>query len=113
MQQHVDRMLTLAEIAAAANLSVSHCAAVFRKKTGHSIIEYFNQLKVQKACQYLQFTDLRVKEIADRLGIEDPFYFSRLFTRIAGMSPAKYRATYSGPLMGNSPGTQNLVRNRQ
>ncbi len=51
----------------------------------------FNHLKTQKACQYLQFTDLRVNEIADRLGIEDPYYFSRMFTKIVGVSPNKYR----------------------
>jgi AraC-like DNA-binding protein len=95
MQQHIDEMLTLQEIASAANLSESHCAAIFKKKTGYSMIEYFNQLKIQKACQYLQFTDLRVNEIADKLGIEDPFYFSRMFNKISGISPLKYRAKYN------------------
>jgi AraC-like DNA-binding protein len=94
MQQHIDEMLTLQEIAKAANLSESHCAAIFKKKTGYSMIEYFNQLKIQKACQYLQFTDLRVNEIANKLGIEDPFYFSRMFNKISGISPLKYRAKY-------------------
>ena len=60
-------------------------------KTGFSPIEYFNHLKVQKACQYLLFTDLRVKEIADKLGIEDPYYFSRMFSKLMGMSPGTYR----------------------
>jgi AraC-like DNA-binding protein len=46
---------------------------------------------VQKACQYLLFTGLRVKEIAYELGIEDPFYFSRMFSRIMGSSPNEYR----------------------
>jgi len=94
MQQHIDEMLSLQQIAAAANLSESHCAAIFKKKTGYSIIEYFNQLKIQKACQYLQFTDLRVNEIASKLGVEDPFYFSRMFTRISGTSPLNYRSKY-------------------
>ena len=92
LQKHVDKILTLREIAEAVNLSVSHFAAIFKKSTGFSIIEYFNHLKIQKACQYLQFTDLRVNEIADRLGIEDPYYFSRMFTKIIGVSPNKYRS---------------------
>ena len=92
LQKHIDKTLTLQEIAEAVNLSVSHFAAIFKKSTGFSIIEYFNHLKTQKACQYLQFTDLRVNEIADRLGIEDPYYFSRMFTKIIGMSPNKYRS---------------------
>ncbi len=91
LQKHIDKTLTLQQIAEAVNLSVSHFAAIFKKSTGFSIIEYFNQLKTQKACQFLQFTDLRINEIADRLGIEDPYYFSRMFTKIVGISPNKYR----------------------
>jgi AraC-like DNA-binding protein len=92
LQKHIDKPLSLNDIASAVNLSVSHFASIFKKNTGFSIIEYFNHLKTQKACQYLQFTDLRINEIADRLGIEDPYYFSRMFTKIVGTSPNKYRS---------------------
>ena len=92
LQKHIDKPLSLKDIADTVNLSVSHFASVFKKSTGFSIIEYFNQLKTQKACQYLQFTDLRINEIADRLGIEDPYYFSRMFTKMVGTSPNKYRS---------------------
>jgi AraC-like DNA-binding protein len=92
MQENIDKTLTLADISAAVNLSPAHIATVFKTKTGFSLIEYFNQLKIQKACQYLLFTDLRVNEIGSRLGIDDPYYFSRLFTKVLGVSPAKYRA---------------------
>ncbi len=92
MQKHIDKTLVLQDIANAVNLSASHFAAVFKKSTGFSIIEYFNQMKVQKACQFLQFTDLRINEIADRLGIEDPYYFSRMFTKVIGIPPNKYRS---------------------
>jgi len=91
LQKHVGKTLSLQEIADSVNLSVSHFAAIFKKSTGFSIIDYFNHLKIQKACQYLQFTDLRINEIADRLGIEDPYYFSRMFTKVIGVSPNKYR----------------------
>lgn len=88
---HIDQVLTLEEIAAAANLSPAHFSTVFKKKTGFSPIEYFNHLKIQKACQYLQFTNLLIKEIAHALGIQDQYYFSRLFTRVMGISPNDYR----------------------
>jgi len=84
-------MLTLKEIAEGVNLSGSHFSFIFRKKTGFSPIEYFNHLKVQKASQFLLFTDLRIKEIADKLGIKDPYYFTRMFTKLMGVSPATYR----------------------
>ncbi|OQP38827.1 AraC family transcriptional regulator [Niastella yeongjuensis] len=93
MQQHIAKPLSLEAIAKSVNFSASHFSALFRKKTGFAPIEYFNHLKIQLACQYLHFTELRVKEIADKLGIEDPYYFSRLFTKLMGMSPNQYRSS--------------------
>lgn len=95
MKKNIDQMLTLEKMSTSVNLSASHFSFLFRKKTGFSPIEYFNHLKVQKACQYLLFTDLRIKEIADKLGIEDPYYFSRMFSKIMGVSPDNYRTKRS------------------
>ena len=91
MQSHLDVPLALDTIASSVNLSVSHYSSIFRKKTGYSPVVYFNHLKIQHACQYLQFTQLRVNEISSKLGIDDPYYFSRLFTKLMGISPAEYR----------------------
>ncbi|WP_212005458.1 AraC family transcriptional regulator [Chitinophaga sp. HK235] len=96
MNNHLDRMLTLEQMAQSINLSISHFSWLFKHNTGYSPIEYFNHLKVQKACQYLHFTHLRIKEIAALLGIEDPYYFSRLFTKVMGLSPAQYREKETG-----------------
>lgn len=87
----IEQPLTLDQMANAVNLSASHFSYLFKQKTGFPPIEYFNHLKVQKACQYLLFTDLRVKEISQKLGIEDQYYFSRMFTKVMGMSPNKYK----------------------
>ncbi len=91
MGKKIEHMLSLEEIAKHVNLSSSHFSALFKKRTGFSPIEYFNHLKIQKACQYLLFSELLIKEIAYKLGIEDPYYFSRLFTKIMGISPNEYR----------------------
>lgn len=91
MKKNIASMLSVEQIAGAANLSISHFTYLFKTKTGFSPIEYFNHLKIQQACQYLLFTHLRVKEIASELGIDDPYYFSRMFTKVMGMSPNTYR----------------------
>ena len=89
--QNIDQTLTIEQIASSVNLSVSHFSYLFKKKTGFSAIEYFNHLKMQKACQYILFTNMRISEIAFELGFSDPFYFSRLFTRTMSVSPNHYR----------------------
>lgn len=91
MQDHINKNLTLADFATHVNYSPSHYSSIFKNKTGFSPIEYFNQLKIQKACQYLQFTDLRIKEIAFKIGINDAYYFTRLFGKTMGFSPKDYR----------------------
>lgn len=91
MQKKLHTVFGLDDFARMANLSTSHFSAVFRKKTGYAPIEYYNHLKVQKACQYLSFSNSSVKEIAYNLGIDDPYYFSRMFTKLMGVSPSEYR----------------------
>ena len=96
MRQHLERAVTVPELARQAGLSGSHYSAVFRARTGRSPIVFFNSLKVQKACQQLAHTSLSVKDIAQQLGIEDAYYFSRLFTKVMGSSPRQYRKAHAG-----------------
>ncbi|MBC8152480.1 MAG: AraC family transcriptional regulator [Bacteroidetes bacterium] len=91
MQQNLSTTITLDNIAQSANLSTSFFCRKFRQDTGYAPIAYFNHLRIQRACQLLHFSDLRVNEVASRLGIDDPFYFSRLFKKQMGVSPAEYR----------------------
>ena len=91
MQDNLANPVTLDNIAQAANLSVSFFSRKFKQDTGYAPIEYFNHLRVQKACQLLHFSDLRINEVASQLGIDDPFYFSRLFKNQMGISPVEYR----------------------
>jgi AraC-like DNA-binding protein len=91
MQKNLHQMLTLKTLATEVHISPSHYSALFKKKTGYPPLEYFKHIKVQKACQYLQFTNLQVREIAYKLGIDDHFYFSRFFSSVMGQSPLEYR----------------------
>ncbi|HEX7365582.1 MAG TPA: AraC family transcriptional regulator [Pelobium sp.] len=91
MKQHVDSNLSTAELASNASLSVSHFSSTFKRITGVSAMAYFNQLKMNKACDYLKYSDTLVKEISYKLGIYDVQYFSRLFVKTIGITPLKYR----------------------
>ncbi len=96
MRNNLDRSLRLADLTAGVNLSPSHFSAVFKKRTGFSSLDFFNRLKMQRACFLLDTTDLSVKAIAADLGFDDPLYFSRCFRRVHECSPQQYRAIRKG-----------------
>ena len=63
----------------------------FKKRYGKSPVEYRNGIRINSATALLINTDLQVSEIATRCGFEDAYYFSRIFKKIVGVSPRKYR----------------------
>jgi AraC-like DNA-binding protein len=95
MQNHLSEPVVLDNIAHAAHLSTSFFCRKFKRDTGYTPIAYFNHLRVQKACQLLHFSNLRINEVASQIGIDDPFYFSRLFKKQIGVSPVEYRKNES------------------
>lgn len=96
MRENIEKKLTLAEIAAHTGYSPSHFSVLFSKRIGYAPLTYFNQLKVQQACQLLDFTDMKVNQVCYKIGIEDTYYFSRLFSKIMGMSPREYKKMKKG-----------------
>lgn len=91
MQENVDKKLKLQDIAQNFGYSNSYFHRLFQKEIGYSPKAYFVQLKVARACYYLQHTNLQINQICIKLGFDDPFYFSRTFKRIMGVSPKEYR----------------------
>lgn len=91
MQENIGTQLSLSDFAKNFKYSNSHFSALFLKETGVSPINYYLHLKMQKACQYLELTNMKLFEIATKTGFNEPAYFSRIFTKIIGMSPSEYR----------------------
>ena len=91
MKTKLNTMIALKELADNVSLSVSHYSTLFQQKTHNSPFNYFLFLKMQHACQYLENTDLSVKQVAAELGYDDPFHFSRVFKNIIGVSPKGFR----------------------
>ena len=65
--------------------------ALYLKHTGVTILSYINTLKIDKAKLLLQEKDLKIYQIASLIGIDDQYYFSKLFKSIVGVSPHQYR----------------------
>jgi AraC-like DNA-binding protein len=66
---------------------------VFKRYSGTTIVLYTNQLRIQQAKHLLMNTGQSVREIGEAVGYQDPFYFSRMFKRLEGLSPQQFRQT--------------------
>ena len=91
MHEHINNKITIKELANFLNYSESYFFRIFMRETGYSPIEYFNRIKINKSCEYLSNTNMKVVQISRILGFNDQYYFSRTFTHIMGISPINYR----------------------
>lgn len=91
MEENIQQNMTLEQLASYFKYSASHFSMLFQKEAGVSPINFFIRLKIQHACQYIELTNLKLSEISVKLGFEDAAYFSRVFTKIMGISPSAYR----------------------
>ncbi len=96
MSENIEKHLTIQQLSDYIGYSSSHVATVFKRQVGHAPLTYFNLLKIQRACHLLDTTSMRINQISLKLGIEDTYYFSRLFSKIMGVSPREYRKTKKG-----------------
>ena len=96
MHNSLSETLSIEELASEVNLSCSHFAAIFKKRTGFPVLDFFTRLKMQHACFLLDSTNMPIKVIAADLGFDDPLYFSRSFRRIYDLSPLQYRTIRKG-----------------
>ncbi|MEO8416180.1 MAG: AraC family transcriptional regulator [Ginsengibacter sp.] len=93
MKKNLSIKLTVNDMAGRVCFSASHFNKLFKLQTGYSPLDYFIHLRMQGACDYLNNTDLRIKEIASLVGYDDPYLFSRIFTKTIGKCPRNYRTT--------------------
>ena len=91
MKNNVNRNLRIDDIAGKFNCSTSNIYKLFKNSIDSAPLDFFIHLKMERACRLLTHTNLKVKDIGRRLGYQDQYYFSRIFSKQIGLSPAKYR----------------------
>jgi AraC family transcriptional regulator, arabinose operon regulatory protein len=92
MSERLAEPLRVTALAHLASLSPAYFGELFKAQTGCSPRDYLHLLRIHRACQLLQTTTLTIKEVATRVGYQDPFHFSRQFKAFEGLSPSEYRA---------------------
>jgi AraC family carnitine catabolism transcriptional activator len=91
MLAHIDEPLTCREIARRIGLSLRQIERRFRAELGCSILPHYRQIRIAKAHQLLQQTDLSVTEVALSCGFSSPEYFCRLYRAYFSCSPSRDR----------------------
>jgi AraC-like DNA-binding protein len=91
MKNNIAAQLSIQQLASEFSYSPSHFQNLFKTRTGQSLMEYFIQLKMQRACQLLALSDLKINEIAASVGYSNAYYFSRVFHKVMGKSPTEYK----------------------
>jgi YesN/AraC family two-component response regulator len=91
MNRKLGEKLTLNQISKEAGYSPTYFTTLFKKETNYAPLTYFSHLKIVKACEFLDYTRKKIKEISFTLGYTDPYYFTKDFKKKMGLSPRQYR----------------------
>ncbi|HLA86301.1 MAG TPA: helix-turn-helix domain-containing protein [Thermoguttaceae bacterium] len=99
MRQTLDdnprRPVRLDDLVEVACVTDKHLCRLFRKTLGWSPMQTYNLMRLQLSLALLARTNLTMKQIADRCGYDNQFYFSRCFTKAFGRSPNRVRRDLS------------------
>ena len=77
-------------LASLVNLERSYLSRLFKKEAGVNIFQYLADIRLKEAQRLLTQGGMSIREVAFKVGIEDPFYFTRMFKKQYGMSPTDY-----------------------
>lgn len=91
IREHLNERIVLQDIADTFNVSPNYLSQLFKKNEAIGISEYISHAKIEKSMELLRDGTYRIYEIADMLGFESAFYFSKVFKKVTGISPKDYR----------------------
>jgi len=91
IHENYKNKISLAEIAETTGVSKFHFTRVFRYATGYPPMIFLNRVRLQKARELLEQSDIKIKEIANLSGFQDELYFTRFFKKHTGKSPTAWR----------------------
>ena len=87
------RELSLEEIARHVYFSRSYLSSLFKNETGSSLFAYINRVRVEKSKVLLLDESISLLDVAALCGFEDQSYFTKVFKKLVGVSPKRYRSS--------------------
>ncbi|MEO1303136.1 MAG: DNA-binding response regulator [Myxococcota bacterium] len=94
MEDHITENISTGQLAEMAGISRDHFVRVFRESTRETPHHFLVRRRIARACRILETTDLRITEVARQCGYESLTYFTTLFRKKVGVSPAAYRRSH-------------------
>lgn len=91
IMEHYNEELSLSEVAEKLGISNGYLSTLFNQNLQCGFVDYLNQVRIDRACCYLEQNYLKNYEIAYKVGFRDEKYFAKVFKKIKGISPKEYR----------------------
>ncbi|TYP79646.1 response regulator [Paenibacillus methanolicus] len=91
IRDRIQDNITLRDVAEQFSFSPNYLGLLFKEETGKNFSEYLIMLRMERACELLKNTNLKIYEIADQVGYRYLPYFSRQFKETYGKTPLEYR----------------------
>jgi len=85
------KKLTLEEVAGHVYLSPTYLSKIFKDETGYNFNTYLNMIRIEESKRLLLDNSIDLVEISSIVGYEDQSYFSKVFKKLVGLSPGKFR----------------------
>jgi two-component system response regulator YesN len=84
--------ISVNKIAQMVYLSPNYISLIFKRETGVTITDYLTSIRIDRAKELLKDTELLIQQVSEMVGYEDASYFSKVFKKITGIHPLKYRS---------------------
>ena len=90
LAEHYPERITLEDLAASQNISISQLKRIFKEHTGDSVITYLTALRIREAKRMIQESSMNFSQIAVAVGYDNIYYFSSVFKKHTGMTLTEY-----------------------
>lgn len=94
IEEYYASNISLDDAAKAVNVSKSYLSMLFKQETGTNFVTFLNDYRIRQAKILLSKTNLKIYEVAEKVGFCSPYYFSKIFKDITGMNCKEYKDKY-------------------